>query len=232
MLWNILKKDEYQTDVVEVLREKNKEVESILKGLTRDDIDEVFLFFDYDAHQNNLKDDLNISPTEVLEEMLEIFNDETELGKLYINYPMIEAVRDFSNITCIPFAGKCLWNVENFSHYKEATGANNMKARLERYNINDWKEMCVCFAMRIGCLFDIGKIPEYSFFYDNINSETILKKQKEKYIKDGRIFVLSAIPQFLLEYHQEKFWRGYIGRRKNLKPIKGCIKTNSKKSKH
>ena len=50
MLWNILKEDDFQTDIVEVLRDNVDGVSEKLSGVARDDIDEVFLFFDFDIH--------------------------------------------------------------------------------------------------------------------------------------------------------------------------------------
>lgn len=54
MLWKKLKEDDFDTDVIEVLRESNNEIKKQLAGLSRDDFSEVYLFFDYDAHQTNL----------------------------------------------------------------------------------------------------------------------------------------------------------------------------------
>ena len=54
MLWKKLKADDFDTDIIEVLRESNKKIREQLEGLSRDDFSEVFLFFDYDAHQTNL----------------------------------------------------------------------------------------------------------------------------------------------------------------------------------
>ena len=47
---------------------------------------QVFLFFDYDFQNRIGTQKVN----NILDEMLDFFDDETENGKLYINYPMIE----------------------------------------------------------------------------------------------------------------------------------------------
>ena len=54
MLWKKLKEDDFDTDIIEVLREEHIELEKQLEGLNRDNFSEVYLFFDYDGHQNNL----------------------------------------------------------------------------------------------------------------------------------------------------------------------------------
>ena len=65
--------------------------------MTRDDFSEVYLLFDYDTHQTNLgrKDDVD-----AVAQMLESFDNETENGKLYISYPMVEALRDYKPGIC------------------------------------------------------------------------------------------------------------------------------------
>ena len=54
MLWKKLKADDFDTDIIEVLRESNDVIREQLEGLSRDDFSEVYLFFDYDMHQTNL----------------------------------------------------------------------------------------------------------------------------------------------------------------------------------
>lgn len=50
MLWKILKEDDFETDIIEVLRESSPESEQILRGLSRESFSEIYLFFDYDGH--------------------------------------------------------------------------------------------------------------------------------------------------------------------------------------
>ena len=97
MLWKKLKEDDFDTDIIEVLREEHEDLEKQLDGIGRDDFSEIYLFFDYDVHQNNLSRD---DDPNVLEQMLTNFDNETENGKLYISYPMVEALRDFESGRC------------------------------------------------------------------------------------------------------------------------------------
>ena len=63
----------------------------------REDFSEGYLFFDYDGHQKNLS---KYDEKDALEQMLMSFDNETENGKLYISYPMVEALRDFEPGIC------------------------------------------------------------------------------------------------------------------------------------
>ena len=80
--------DDEDLDTFSLLKDipNNKE---ILKDFTRDDFAEIYLFFDYDGHSTLASDN-------ALFEMLDIFDEETDLGKLYISYPMVESIKHFS----------------------------------------------------------------------------------------------------------------------------------------
>ena len=51
---------------------------------------EIYLIFDYDFQNKNLPLDMM---NRQIDEMLDLFDDETDNGRLYINYPMVEAIR-------------------------------------------------------------------------------------------------------------------------------------------
>ena len=79
-------------DIVSLLMEKfASQKDNPLKDIDRSaDISEIYLFFDYDFHNRNLSlEEINRQ----VKEMLETFDNETEYGKLYIDYPMVESIR-------------------------------------------------------------------------------------------------------------------------------------------
>lgn len=88
-LYKVLKEEEPDFDLVELLKERNKENAELLREYNRDSFAYIYLFFDYDAHSTLASDDK-------IEEMLDFFDNETENGLLYISYPMLEAIRHFN----------------------------------------------------------------------------------------------------------------------------------------
>ena len=44
MLWAQMKEDDFDTDIVEILKEDNRDIANQLKGLSRNDFSEVYLF--------------------------------------------------------------------------------------------------------------------------------------------------------------------------------------------
>lgn len=148
MLWKKLKADDFDTDIIEVLRESNKKIREQLEGLSRDDFSEVFLFFDYDVHQTNLG---KADDGDVINQMLESFDNETENGKLYISYPMVEALRDFEADKC-GNGDNCFVEISDLAEYKNISSRNSLNPHFRDYNIDVWKEIVNVFSMRISCL--------------------------------------------------------------------------------
>lgn len=90
-LYNELQEYDGDGNIVALMRERLANRGDVtLDGIRNSDISEIFLFFDYDFQNSQLS--LNEINRRV-EDMLTLFNDETDNGKLYINYPMIESIR-------------------------------------------------------------------------------------------------------------------------------------------
>lgn len=206
MLYERLKKDDFDTDIVEVLRENSELAQSVLEGITRQQIDEVYLFFDFDVHQNNLGQGSATLPEDVIINMLEVFDNETDNGKLYISYPMVEAFYDYKENQCQAFY-KCFVSTEELINYKRLSGNNNPKANFHN-SITDWEQILYTFGLRIKCLFDDDYIDYYQY-RNKICPLEIYKYQADIYDKLKNVFVLSALPEFLFDYFNESFWHKY-----------------------
>ena len=78
-------------DTFTLLKSKTQN-SSALSSFTRNDFAEIYMFFDYDGHDP-------IATDEKTQETLNFFNEETDKGKLFISYPMVEALKHFSKET-------------------------------------------------------------------------------------------------------------------------------------
>ena len=219
MLWSKMKDDSFETDIVEVLRENVPKAREALKGYTRDSFSEVYLFFDFDEHTNNIpKGADNLS---VLAEMLEQFDNETELGKLYISYPMIEALRDFSPGACKTSSGICFVNREGFLDYKELSASQSAQVQVGKYTFLDWEHSIENYVYRLCCLLRWSVIDRDRYIAECAPS-SLFAVERTLYANNKGIFVLSAAPAFLLDYSL-KFWTAAISNRKRPPAIlKGC----------
>lgn len=220
MLYQLLEADDFDTDIVEVLRDTVDSAKKILNGTNRQDIDEVFLFFDYDIHQKNLSStgDL-IEPSEVLEKMLDAFDNETENGKLYISYPMVEALYDYKDGMCEPYSG-CYFSTNELDTYKEASGKDNPNASIH-FTYSEWKSVLNIFVVRVMCLFDIEDI-SFELYRKDITPYSIFQKENELRHEEDKVFILSAFPEFILDYLKRDFWNAHTKMRR--KKYTECVK--------
>ena len=220
MLWKQLKADDFDTDVIEVLRESNDEIKKQLAGLSRDDFSEVYLFFDYDVHQTNLGKAVS---EDVVCQMLESFDNETENGKLYISYPMVEALRDYEPGKC-GNGVDCFVDISELGNYKNASATRAYNPHFKEYDIDVWKDIINVFAMRISCLYEIPGEMEYKKYFEEVTpSEIYAVEAKES--RRHRVFVLSAFPEFLLDYFGMKLWKTSVRHTKNQMIKVGCKRT-------
>lgn len=124
--------DDFNTDIIELLRELNKDIDKQLGGLCRNDFSEVYLFFDYDVQQENIRKEL---AADALVQMLNTFNNETDLGKLYISYPMVEALRDICEGTCATDEN-CFIAIKDINGYKSKSAKNNKFTHFHKYDFS------------------------------------------------------------------------------------------------
>ncbi len=203
MLYQKLKADDFDTDIVELLRDESDEAKKILEGVNRQKISQVFLFFDYDVHQDNISKINNIDSYNLLNEMLNFFDNETEQGKLYLSYPMVEALYDYQENMCEAFSS-CFIHINNSSDYKTISSLNNPRASYH-FKIKEWEEILKIFPLKIKCLFNITKI-DLEYYRKNITPLSIFDIQEEYKKEQERVFVLSAFPEFLFDYFKSNFW--------------------------
>lgn len=210
MLWKKLKEDDFETDIIEVLRESNDNIRKQLEGLSRDDFSEVYLFFDYDTHQTNLG---KADDADVVKQMLESFDNETENGKLYISYPMAEALRDYKPGICGDRSA-CFVEITDMKEYKNASAARAVNLEFKKYDYEIWKNIIDIFAMRVSCLFGSADTLEYADYSMKIDPyEVYVREENERHGKG--VFVLSAFPEFLVDYFGGKLWRNCVRHKKN-----------------
>jgi len=196
----------------EILLAKGDET---LKDIREDEVSEIYLFFDYDFQE---KRHTLTENNHRLSKMLEYFTDETNKGKLYISYPMVESIRYTKELP-----DKAYWNyvvsrqmckeksfkqlVHEFSFYgsneyivpnikeKESAFLRQKKQAKAKQNWKYLVEMNISKANFI-CK-GINKMPEFAD-----EQKEIFEGQLSKYVNTTRceVSILSAFPIFLFDY--------------------------------
>lgn len=203
MLWTKLKMDEFETNVVDVLKEMSKIAKERLRNLRASDFAEIYLFFDYDGHNNNVPQ--QFLGDDVLNEMLQTFNNETELGKLYISYPMIESIKEI-DLGTKDYRNLYL-ELDEIYEYKQSVFSRSDFNNYDRLDQVHWMIACNASRKRASLLVKYNSLCTYDYFIHNLNQKNLYDSQKKNYINNGHLLcILNSIPLFLLEYYQEEFW--------------------------
>ncbi|KZN29863.1 hypothetical protein [Pseudoalteromonas luteoviolacea] len=199
-LYKALAKEEYAVDTLEVIKEskdvpKNKE---LLAGYEVDDINQIYLFFDMDCHDGQYSE-------QKLTDMVDYFSDETDMGKLFISYPMIEAIRDLESID--EFMDKVV-TLQECANYKQLS-ARGVKELSDPRKVSKsmWftlVELNVKKACRV-----------VSDLLENDLEQLALPEQLDIAVSQCQaleqrniVFVLSAFPIFLFHQYGQDFIPG------------------------
>ena len=208
MLFQKMSEDDFETDIIEVIRESSQSGAESLEGYERDNFSEIYLFLDHDIHHGYKK--LGIKDkSDILLNMIEIFDNETENGKIYINYPMCESLRDLKNKDICN--RRCLNLINENKEYKRKSSIESDFTDMRKYSKNDWKLLSGWFVCRANCLINkVFTIPNYYKIFEDLTQMNILVNQNELCIKDSKVMILNSIPLFLVEYYGESYYEELI----------------------
>lgn len=200
-LYNALKEDDEFLDVVEVLKERFPSNES-LQNIQRDEVSQIFLFFDLDIHGKSLEDSCK-----QLSELLEFFDNETENGKLFLSYPMVESVNICDVTTGLMSDDRKLFKIENCKN----NGFKNFVNDLNRDSKNicransreNWIRICKANFEKVQWLLNVNS-DDFETTLKAMFQPPIFASQKALMLGEGEVATLSAFPFFLLEYVGEQ----------------------------
>lgn len=151
---------------------------------------EIYLFFDYDGHSSNADDNK-------LKDAIQYFNEETDYGKLYISFPMVEALKhyDYDDEKFKNLRVSCKENIS----YKKIVNRECNEAFIDfnRYENNIWVILIKLHIKKMNFIVN----DNFSIPNSLIPQIEIFQSQLKKYINvDCSVSVLSAFPMFLFDY--------------------------------
>ncbi|AQT58745.1 hypothetical protein [Cellvibrio sp. PSBB023] len=179
-------------DLIKELNPLAKNME-LLTNLRRDQISQIYLFFDMEPH------DQQFDPQKLLD-MLALFDNETEQGKLFISYPMIEAIRDINDhieyLTRTARLDDCAGK-----HYKplSAERGNPIYQDARKINKPVWQGLISVNLQKANYLIS-GSNDQTPV----IDQQLIAQAQLDQFVPRGEISILAAFPIFLADYFGSK----------------------------
>ena len=184
-------------DLDVLLALKAHETDDEKKAIFDEKYTDVLLIFDFDPQDNGF-DIAKIS------KLMNHFNDSTEHGKLYINYPMVESFYHLSKVKEIQvdenFANNKFTLKELQEHkYKSRAISEGTDLDIGRMS----KEMVENIMCQQACKANYILEEKYQVLYDYSQEKMlmILEKQNKLLEQTGEAYVLNTCSFFVLEFY-------------------------------
>lgn len=172
---------------------KERESDPAKRAVLDDDYSDVLLVFDYEPH------DSMFDPRHI-KQMVEHFNESTDEGKLFVNYPMVEACRHFRSISDPGYLERRV-AVKDVCRYKELVGNETVCHDVRKLSKSDFdaivsmtvqKSLSMC-----GLEYDLSDPGES---YDRIDLSRIAERQNREVEGTGSLWVLGTCLLFICDY--------------------------------
>lgn len=178
-------------DIKLVLQEGECDEEKI--KILKDDYTDIIIVFDLDP-QNNITEYENIRL------LLDYFNDSTEHGKLFINYPMMQAYKHLKKTETIEeFCNKKV-EILDGSDYKDIVDKESDFKQISKYNFKTIMHLLNYTLRKTNFLLsnsiDIMSPEEYG----SIEQKDIFNKEME-FVEQKEVSVLNTLLLFVVDYN-------------------------------
>ncbi len=200
-------------DIAGVLKENG----AISEDYDMSDFSDVFLFFDLDIHNENQPPQISAAQ---ISEMLSYFDNETENGKLFINYPMIESIYHTGSLPDNDYWQYSV-SISDCSDYKKIARDFPPYSNLDHLCVTERNKTRsdIVSRIRMNWIYLVGmNIRKANLLCqgkhedptqkDNISQPSIFSSQHHDFIMANQtISVLNAFPLFLYDYFKPEVFK-------------------------
>ena len=199
-------KDDFDgfADVVDVLKIEKKKTDPTneIFNYKSSDFESIYLFFDYDFYKGDIA-----TKNAQIQELLEYFNEETENGKLFISYPMIESIQYTKELPDASFHTYTVSREDSKGEIFKKTARQFCHYDGYAYlkDIKNWEHLIQQNVWKANMLTsDTLSWPDNK---DNVEQIPVFEAQVNKHVTPSdEVAILNAFPMFLYYYFpQDKF---------------------------
>ena len=176
----------YGSDLLQTLVENEESL--ILKEMFKQNNAHIILCFDLDPQDSEYSEEKIIA-------LSNYFNESTENGKLYLNYPMIESF-SHCNKDDNEYINRVVKMVD-IPNYKSIVGKFNHDPRKLYENV---ELMTKIIMQNLTKANEINKMPKIDY---HVDLQLVLQAQIQKIKDDNSLFVLCTCIFFILDYNKE-----------------------------
>lgn len=211
-LYNTLKDYNFDCYIKDILPNVGNNVEG-MDEILQQKFAYTYLVFDFDAHHREIGEKGLDIDTVVqnnitkLREMAEFFTNETDpgIGRLYINYPMMESYRDCASFFDESYRDNTV-AVEDIPKYKSIAGQKKLASvHIESYTKDNFSDLTRMNVYKLHKLSkDIWGEITYKEYVDLSAATKILDHQAQKVSTERRVDVLNTALFIALDHFGNK----------------------------
>ena len=181
-------------DIKGVLKEEEKDL--LKRRILEKSYTDIILVFDFEPHCD--------SPEfEKIKKMLEYFTDSSNMGKLYINYPMMQSYRHLKKMPDNDFMNRKIAR-EDASKYKDIVNKESCYKNLGKYNYPVFMGIIGHHIMKANYILN----KKYELMnrdeFINLDYIKIYDIEWKSNRKDGVVDVLNTFVFFIVEYNSTR----------------------------
>lgn len=162
---------------------------------------DIYMIFDFDPQQRDA--DLSLIYT-----LLAYFTDSTEMGKLFINYPMMQSYKHLVSLPDVTFLGRTVDHAE-ILHYKELVDAQALP-ELKQVRNYTYETFVSLTVHHLRQAYSINNPSENDLTVDgyfDMDYSELFSKQLDMWIKMGCCYVLNTVLFILIDYKPRDFFQ-------------------------
>lgn len=211
LLYQKMKAYDFACDIKDVLPEIGVHLDG-KDALLKDTFTYTYLVFDFDAHHKTPPerrkgvsiDTIVQNNTVKLTEMAEYFVDETDpsVGRLYINYPMMESFRDCNKFFDDSYRDNEIC-IDNLKRYKSIASQKRLSGiDVATYSREDFTDLTRMNVFKLNTMVEtVWGAPTYQQYLEISRAKTILDVQINKIGQTRNVDVLNTALFILLDYY-------------------------------
>lgn len=203
-LYKELKEYDFDVDIENLLRQNKRNTEKE-KECLNNKFAYKYLIFDFDYQESGF-DEKQI----ILNQLMNYFYDETENGKILLNYPMMESYRDMKFVGDLNYFNTTI-DICDLNSYKQIVGDRDNSIDIKRYLWTDFLELAKLNVIKANILINNkSEKGTYQNYLSSLNQLNILNKQFDYIEKYDSIFILNCGIFFLIDYFGQDIFNKLI----------------------
>jgi len=184
--------DPSSIDILQLLKEREKSAQK--KRIFDERYTDILLIFDLDPQDTSFSE-------QKISDMLQFFHESSDMGKLYLNYPMVEAFYHMKSIPDEYYNGYTV-SLDEIADYKQRVNRENRNRDYSKFAITR-QECNIVIQQNIDKAWLIAEIDKPSDLEESLCPDPliVLEKQLERMETTHFVRVLCTCAFYIVDYN-------------------------------